>query len=128
MSNFWKAYAGVTLEATDELEVELRVTHLEAVEPFDLPAYVTLGSFRIPVAPVLSFWDVEADDDLGWQAACYAYYEYSEDLSFEAGYVHYFVGDGIGDGSFLDENGFWFFGGRDDEDADYVYVQTSVFF
>lgn len=70
------------------------------------------------------------DDDIGFEVGLYATYQYSEDLSFEVGYAHFFVDDGAEDGVNIIDNGLGGVGngGIDDEDADYFYVQSSISF
>jgi hypothetical protein len=128
MTNFWKAYLGVTAAPAESVEVGGNVMYLEAVDAFNRPAGIRAGDWEIPIAPSLSFWTREGSDEIGWQISVWATYQYSEDLSFEAGYSHFFVGDAIDDGVFIDENGLRFVGGRDDEDADYIYFLTTVEF
>ncbi len=82
----------------------------------------------IPVAPNLPFWTNSGNKDLGWQLRLASSYAYSEDLTSEAGYSHYFVGEGIDDGAFLDGNGLGFIGGQDNDDVDYMYVMTTIEF
>jgi len=49
-------------------------------------------------------------------------------LDPEAAYVHYFVGDAIKDGVFLDGNGTLLLGGYDDKDADFFYAMVTLTF
>ncbi len=129
MSNFWKAYIGATIAATESIEIDFQVRHYQIVEPFDNPVFFRLGRFLVPVAPNLPFWTTENSKDIGWQAALVTSYQYTEDLSFEAGYTHFFVGDAIGSGvAFTDGNGLANIGGRSDEDVDYVYFLTTLAF
>ena len=58
----------------------------------------------------------------------YATYSYSEDLCFKAGWAHLFVGDGLADGNYNSANGLGFNGGVDDDDADYLFVETQISF
>ena len=55
-------------------------------------------------------------------------YHYSEDLSFQAGWAHLFVGDGLEDGQFSFGNGLLFNGGSGDDDSDYVFIETKLCF
>jgi hypothetical protein len=128
MTNFWKAYAGVTALPADRLRIDALVTYLEVIEPFDTPLAVDIGHWRVPVAPGLPFLARAGSKNLGWQTGLWAVYQYSDDLSFEAGWSHYFVGDAVDDGAFIDENGLTFIGGRGSEDADYLYLYTVLEF
>jgi len=88
---------------------------------------------KIGVAGTVGWFQADADvtdDDIGIEVGLYATYQYSEDLSFEAGYAHFFVGDGAEDGVTIVNNGLGSVGngGLDDEDADYFYLQSSISF
>ncbi|MDZ4860029.1 MAG: alginate export family protein [Candidatus Hydrogenedentes bacterium] len=129
MSNFWKAYLGANAYPSDNVEMGLNATYYEILEPFDSPVSVSLGGWKVPVAPALSFWTTEGSTELGWQVSLWAVYAYSEDLSFEVGWSHWFTGDAIGEGAaFIDENGLRNVGGRDDEDQEYFYFLTTIEF
>jgi hypothetical protein len=128
LSNAWLVRGGVSAMPTESLELLLTVTYFEALEEFDSPVYFTFGGFKIPIAPVYSFWTQGNGTDLGWEAALYATYHYTEDLTFEVGYSHFFVGDGLANGSFSALNGLGFNGGRSDDDADYLYVESRLAF
>jgi hypothetical protein len=117
MSNFWKLYIGVSGTPTEKIELGLKVTYLSVVEEFDRPVF-----FAFP------WWTNSGDNDLGWQTGFTAAYQYSDDLSFELGYTHFFTGGAIEDGSFIDGNGLLYVGGFDDDDVDYVYGMMSIEF
>lgn len=131
MSNVWVGRGGVSVNPTESLNLLLAVSYFETLEPYrsTWPAYFLLGQWMTWLAP-LSFVDRENEKDLGWEAGLYATYTYSEDLTFNAGYIHFFTGDGLGpgNGNFSSFNGLGFNGGTDDEDADYVYFETTVKF
>jgi hypothetical protein len=55
-------------------------------------------------------------------------YRYSEDLSFRLIFEHLAAGDGFNHGSFLYQNGLLFSGGRGEEDANYVELETKLTF
>lgn len=117
MSNFWKVYASVTDNPLDPLEIGLDLTYMEAV-----------GAFRHPDG-LLPFRDDKGAKDLGWQLGAWATYSYTEDLSFEVGYAHFFVGRGIADGVFVYDNGLSLVGGAGErDDADYAYLMTTLEF
>jgi len=128
LSNLWLVRGGVGATPTERLNVMLTATYFQADEPFDAPRHVKLGGFRIPVAPGLSFWTTENDDSLGTEVELSGTYHYTEDLSFKAGWAHLFVDDGLNDGNFNQLNGLGFNGGRGDEDADYLYLETRLAF
>jgi hypothetical protein len=85
------------------------------------------------------FWGDDEDDDLGIELGLYADYQYSSDLVFRAGYAHFFGGDALGNnnpgwfeaghpGNPVLFNGLAFTGADDDDDYDYLFVETEVKF
>jgi len=129
LSNVWILNGGVSAQPTETVKVNLGLSYLQAIEEFDVPVHFNLGRYRIPIAPVpWSFWTSSNDDALGFELDLSATYDYSEDLSFEAGWAHLFVGDGLKDGNFVLANGTGFAGGSSDDDADYLYVETKISF
>jgi len=117
MSNFWKAYLSVSDTPLDPLEIGLDVLYLQALDAFSHPV------------GLLPFRERTGHKDLGWQLGVWAVYTYSEDLSFEAGYCHYFVGQGIADGVFVYSNGLDLIGGAHErDDMDYAYLMTTLEF
>ncbi|MFA6241777.1 MAG: alginate export family protein [Candidatus Hydrogenedentales bacterium] len=128
MTNFWKAYAAVVATPTESIEVGGSVTYLEALQEFETPKSVSFGNWAVPLAPALSFWTDKGARDLGWEASVWVSYAYSEDLSFELGYAHFFTGEAFEDGSFIDYNGLSNVGGRGSDDADTIYAMTTLEF
>jgi hypothetical protein len=129
MSNFWKAYLGANAYPSERVELGLTLAYLEVLEGFDSPAAVTLGGWKVPVAPALPFWTEGGAKDLGWQTSLWATYAYTDNLTFEVGWSHWFTGDAIGEGVVLtDEYGLRNVGGRGDEDQDYMYFLTTLEF
>ena len=128
-SNLWLAYGGVMVNPTEALTLVASVAYVESLEEYDTtwPSFFLLGR-RVNLLYPLSFIDKENPDDLCWEADLTAIYRYSEDLSFEAGYSHIFLGDGAAEGNFNIGNGLAFEGGTDDDDADYVYFETKIKF
>ena len=97
-------------------------------EPFDSPVTINMGGLLIPVAPALSFWTDKSDDDMGLVSHAWVKYDYSDDFWVKVGWEHFFTGDAMQDGSFQFKNGLEFAGGKDDEDADYIYFDTQLKF
>ena len=128
MSNFWKAYLGVTVAPTEKIEIGATVTYLEAIDEFDSPPSIKIGGGYLPLTSVFSFLTRPGSKDLGTQASIWVAYQYAEDLTIEAGWSHYFTGEAISDGIFVLDNGMTFFGGRGHDDADYFYFYTSLEF
>lgn len=117
LSNFWLVRLGIEIQATERLAVRLDTMYHEIVEPFDPPVSVTVGPFRVPLAPALSFWTDEGRDDLGVEIMLAPTYSYSDDLTLSMQFVYYLVGSAFEDGVFFDENGTRFIGGSGDKDA-----------
>ncbi|MFP6581078.1 MAG: alginate export family protein [Candidatus Hydrogenedentota bacterium] len=61
--------------------------------------------------------DIGGEDEVGSEFGLYATYAYSEDVSVEVGYAHFFNGDLIEDGV-----------GTTEEDPDYLYAEISISF
>lgn len=129
MSNFWKAYFGASASVTEAVEINASLAYFHVVENFNNPVTFNLGDWRIPIAPSAAFWTTDNAKDLGWQLSLWAAYKYSEDLTFEVGCSHYWVGEAIADGvAFADENGLANVGGRGRDDASLVYFLTTLEF
>ena len=127
-SNLWLVRGGVDAMPTESIELAAVVTYFETVDAFAAPAHVTLGRWRVPLAPVFSFWTMRNDKPLGIETGVYVTYHYSESLTFEAGWAHLFVKNGLSDGQFVALNGLGFTGGTRDHDADYLYLEARVKF
>ena len=126
MTNYYQVQGGVTMSPTEKLFVLLRAYNTWVDEPFDWPAYIEVGrrwapGGRLPIAPGLSFWTEESDDNLGFSLDMVLKYQYSPDLTFMFYYGHLFAGDGLRDGAYVNSYGNMFNGGIDDDDADYVF-------
>jgi hypothetical protein len=89
---------------------------------------------KISTSSVLSWFQVDeetgsSDDTLGIELGTAITYDYSEDLYFELGWASFFVDDGIEDGNLIGGNGMFLVGGNgDDEDAQYIYLETGIDF
>jgi hypothetical protein len=129
LSNIWTLQTGFSATPTEEIEVGLDIIYIQAVEPFDAPLAFHFFGVPFPVAPALEFLAKEGSKDIGWQITPWVKYAYSKDLSFEAGWSHFFVGDGLADGVYCDENGLRLLGGfGGTRDADRVYFITRIAF
>lgn len=128
LSNVWLARGGVSINPTESTEVLLTVTYFDTLEEFDVPRYFSIGRFRVPIAPGFSFWTQENDSALGFEVGLYGTYNYSEDLAFNAGFAHFFTDDGASDGQFVALNGTGFTGGSEDDDLNYLFLETVLKF
>ncbi len=113
MSNLWKAYLEATVAPSEKVELRANVTHLEAFEGFDNPD-AAAGKNK--------------DTNIGWIATLAATYQYSDALSFDVVYSHFFTGGGMRNGVFIDEFGTLLVGGLGDDDVDLLYFVTSIEF
>lgn len=128
LSNVWILKGGISAAPTEKLDVGLDGIYFEALESFHTPVLARLGQNRIPINGPFPWNGREGDDDLGFETILWGSYAYSHDLTFEAGWAHFFTGDGLKDGSFVDQNGLAFFGGLDEDDGDYFYAGTTINF
>ncbi len=121
-SNGYIARAGLNLRPTEKLGALLMATYFATDEAFESPRRI-LG---IPVFPAV--WTKDNDDYLGTDVCLFLTYNYSENLAFEAGWAHFFTGDGTEEGNFNFWNGLMFNGGTENDDADYWYAGTRIKF
>jgi len=71
--------------------------------------------------------DYDTDDTLGWELGLYGEYNYSEDLAIRAGYAHFF-GDEALECTPLVWNGLRAWGGEEEDDYDYLFLETEIGF
>lgn len=128
MSNFWTAQAGVSVAASEKVDVSIYGAYFQANETFERPLAVKVNGTVIPIAGPLSFLTSESDDELGYEVGVNLKYRYSEDLVFSIGYARFLLGDGLEDGNYTDMNGLLFGGGSDDDDPNYFYAETGIKF
>jgi len=129
LSNVWIARFGASANPLENLKVSLSGSHFESLANYDAP-WPTFSVFGTRIVPfsALTFLSKENSGDLGWEVVLNANYSYSEDLTFEVGYAHLFVGDGLAQGNFNNNNGLTFNGGTAQDDPDYLYFQTKLTF
>jgi len=73
------------------------------------------------------FGGKSADQNIGLELGLYGSYAYSEDLSFNTGYVHFFGNDGLAVNRFIG-NGLRAWNGSGDDDYDYLFIETQISF
>lgn len=87
-------------------------------------------------------WFEDTSDELGWELAAYATYNYSEDLAIRGGVSVFWSGDGLSygghhwpfgglnrPGNAVSFNGTTAFGAKDDSETfEYVFVETEIKF
>jgi hypothetical protein len=117
LSNAWWARLGVQLAPVEKLRTAIAVTHYESV-----------AAFHRPVLKIFTFTDRENSKDLGWEFFIFNEYMYSDDLTFEFGWSHLFVGKGLEEGNYSSRNGLVFNGGSGNDDSDYIYGGMRISF
>lgn len=127
-SNFRQLRAGIALQPLESVSLTATAMRIWVNEPFAMPRTVAAGDIRIPLAPALPFVTQRADDDIGTLANLDLRYRYSENLEFRLVAEHLFAGDGVGDGSFIYNNGLAFNGGSDSDDASYLALDALIAF
>ena len=128
MTNFWKVYSGATCNVNESTELGIEVMYLQTVSPFDSPVSLDIGNQQVYIFGPLSFITRENSKDIGWQTLVYINYSLTEDFSIELGWAHFFVGDGLAEGSFIDSNGTDFISTKSTDDTDLVYFYSSIEF
>ncbi len=73
-------------------------------------------------------WRDDADSELGLELGLYGTYHYSEDLVMRAGYAHFFGDDGLEDGNAGPLNALATVAGDDDDDYNYLFIETEICF
>jgi len=79
--------------------------------------------------PSVGWWFGTPDSDrqIGLEVGLYGDYQYSEDLVIRAGYAHFFGRKGLEQNFFI-LNGLDAWGGDEDDDYDYVFLETELTF
>ena len=128
LSNVYQLTAGIEAQPTEKIRVHFHVARDWIDEPFNAPKSVSIGDYRIPIAPALSFWTDKGSDDIGWEAAMWVKYNYSDDLWFLLYGNYLWLDDGLTDGAFIQFNGTDFCGGSASDDGYYVFWMAVLKF
>ena len=64
---------------------------------------------------------------LGWEAGIYGFYQYTADLAFRVGYIHFFGEKGLED-AVISGNGLIPWGGEEKDQYDYAFLETEITF
>jgi len=114
LSNVFIYRAGVSVQPTEAIEVGLSGTWFEVDDE----------------APDTGwwFWKNEADTTVGIESSLWMAYQYSDDLSFNMGWAHFFGDDGLEDLNVGPWNGLATYGGNGDDDYDYLWIETEISF
>ena len=76
----------------------------------------------------LGWWTEGGEDANGLETNLHATYHYTEDLAFRAGWAHFFTDAGVEEGNFVTGNGLLRFVADEDDDYDYLYLETELSF
>jgi hypothetical protein len=119
LSNVFIYRLGLSVMPTESLSLALAATYFVTdEEPRDINFWWdVLGLFRHT-----------HDDKLGIEVGLYADYAYSEDLTFRAGWAHFFGDDALGDHNMVTLNGLRPFNGDRDDDYDYLFFEAEIAF
>jgi hypothetical protein len=129
LSNVLVLRGGLEAQLSESVHGLIALTYFQVDEPL-----TTNGILGIP------FFGNESDDELGWEIGLYLDYAYSEDLTFSFGYAHFFTDDGVDannnffllsdvvGGNFFATGGLTSPVGINDDDADYLFFETSISF
>lgn len=123
MSNLIVYRGGISAAPTESLELALLVSYFEVEDELETGF----------------LWWRNSEDQLGLELGLYADYQYSSDLVFRAGYAHFFGDDALGNipgflgfnahpGSPVLLNGLGLTGADEDDDYDYLFIETEVKF
>ena len=128
-SIIWRG--GISASPRENLELSLLISYFQVDDELDTSG--VLGD--------LFGWGRNDDDDLGLEIGLYADYAYSSDLVFRAGWAHFFGDDGLGNipgafdffesahpGNPIIFNGTGLFGADEDDDYDYLFIETELKF
>ncbi len=128
LSNFYQLSAGLELQPTEKIRLHAHVAKNWVHKPFNPPKSVSFGGRRRYVAPMLSFWTDEADNDIGWEVTAWMRYSYSQDLWFMLYGNYLWTGSGLAKGSFIHFYGTQFSGGTADKNAGYLFWMAVLKF
>ena len=106
LSNVFVYGLGVQGQLSEAVGIKLVASYLEADEPLN---------------------NREDDTTLGWEIGLYGDYAYSEELSFRAGYAHFFGDDGL-DTAPARWSGLIPWQSDENDDYDYLFVESEVSF
>ncbi len=128
MSNFWKIHSGFTITPREPLKIGLDISHYEAVDPFDAPVSISINGIKIfPFGP-MSFITNQNPKNIGWQLSVFANYLFTEELEIEIGWSHFFIGEGLEKGLFVDNFGTQFVATESRDDSNFFYFYINMEF
>ncbi|HPC15369.1 MAG TPA: alginate export family protein [Candidatus Hydrogenedentes bacterium] len=116
-SNGYDVRIGVLTFPMEKLVMLLCVSYFGADDTFDMP-----------VAGQPSRVTKSSGSHMGTESYLALFYNYSKDLQFDAGWAHWFRGEGAFDGNFVEWNGYMLNKGSAHNDGDYIYVGSTLKF
>jgi hypothetical protein len=111
-SNFWAIRAGASILPTESVKLTLAATYFQVVDTIEYGPW---------------WCRHETDDKLGWELGLYGSYQYTEDLAFRAGAIHFFGDEGL-EGNFINGNGLIPYAGDEDDSYNYLFIETEIKF
>jgi hypothetical protein len=126
-SNGYDLRIGTNFMPTEKLMAMFCVSYFRSVEEFDNPRPGHVPWWH-PSVEDHTFLSSSNSGYLGTEAYLALFYQYSADLMFEAGWAHWFTGDGSKEGEFTGWNGLMFTGGSNGQDGDYIYIGSKLTF
>jgi len=115
---------------TDESNLIYYALGMDVAPTEALSFQLVCGYFQVDErVPTIGWW-LGADDSektLGLEVGLYGNYQYSEDLVIRAGYAHFFGQGGLEQNYFI-FNGLAPLGGDENDDYDYLFLETELSF
>lgn len=128
MTNFHQIRANAVAHPHDQVTLDWSLAYYGVNETFDRPVSTRVGRYRIPLAPGLPFVTESSASDIGLVSHFILRYQYSPDWNINFGWERLFTGQGLRDGNFTHRQGLEFSGGTARDNADLIYIDTSVRF
>jgi len=115
LSNALVYRAGLSGMASERIELGLDLRYIEADDQ------LRKGWF-------LGYWEHGGDDANGFETHLHGTYRYSEDLIFRAGWAHFIAEGGVEEGNLILGNGLLRFVADEDDEYDYLFVESKLTF
>lgn len=115
---------------TDESNLIYYALGMDVAPTEALSFQLVCGYFQADERVPSQGWWLGADDSektLGLEVGLYGNYQYSEDLEIRAGYAHFFGQGGLEQNYFI-FNGLAPWGGDENDDYDYLFLETELSF
>ena len=115
---------------TDESNLIVYRAGIGAMPTENIELLLAASYFRVDESVSWPWWMWWRDNSktLGVEVGLYADYHYTEDLTFRVGWAHFFSSSGINNGHLMPGNGLFRLIGDDDDNFDYVFIETEIKF